>query len=462
MAYAEEPRGVVSSIVRLFMTGKASVLLLIFALALGAASILITAREEEPQIVVPLADIFVQVPGASAEEVEKLAATPLERLLWQIDGVEHVYSTSQRDLAVATVRFHVGEDREESLVKLHNIIMMNIDLVPSTVRGWVVKPVEIDDVPIVTLTLYSDRHTDHELRRIGEEVYHRLAEIEDLSRVTIVGGRPREVRVELTPERMAGLGVSPMEIDEALKGADSSVTAGALDQRNRRLRITADSFLFSADEVAGLVVGVFEGRPVYLRDVAVVTDGPQEASLYSRIGFSLRSIQGSGQESGGEARASYPAVTLALAKKKGTNAVDVAEAIVAKVRALQAGFLPDGVRTEVTRNYGRTAQAKVDELLSSLFFAVLTVVLLLALTLAGAKPWWWPWPCPSAFPSPSSLIISSATPSTGLRSSPLSFPWAWWWMTPSPTWITSSATSWRVSAAPCRLPSTPSRRCSRR
>ncbi|MGE4297813.1 MAG: efflux RND transporter permease subunit [Desulfovibrionaceae bacterium] len=375
----ELPTGFIAGVVRAFLTGKQSILLLAFALCLGAVSLMFTAREEDPQIVVPMADIFVQVPGASAEEVEKLVATPLERLLWQIDGVEYVYSMSRRDTAMATVRFYVGENREDSLIKLYNTLNKNSDLVPSIVTGWVVKPVEIDDVPIVMLTLHSpeNRYDGNQLRRIGEELFHRLAALPDISRVGIVGGRPREIRVELDPNRMAGLHVSPMEIADALAGADASVTAGSMNERNRTIRMTADSFLRSAQEAAALVVGVFDSRPVYLRDVARVIDGPEEAASYSRIGFSRFHAR----EAGLPDAEPRPAVTLCLAKKKGTNAVDVAAAVLARVDELRRDILPDGVDVEVTRNYGQTAQTKVDDLMSSLVFAVLTVVALLAFTL---------------------------------------------------------------------------------
>ncbi len=382
MAEPEAPKGVIVSIVGRFLDGKQSLLFLILAFCLGAAALLLTPKEEEPQIIVPMADIFVQVPGASAEEVEKLVAAPLERLLWQIDGVEHVYSTSRRDSAVVTVRFYVGEDREESLVKLHNTIMKNTDIVPAIVQGWVVKPVEIDDVPIVTLALYSDQYDDYALRRMGEELFHRLAEMKNISRLAVVGGRSREVRVELDPERMAGLSVSPMEIADALRGADVSVTAGALNDRNRAMRITADSFLLSAGEVGDLVIGVFDGRPVYLRDVAQVLDIPEEATSYSRIGFSARHL--AEMEALGKDTlppGSYPAVTLALAKKKGTNAVLVAQQILERVEELQQTVLPHGVRVEVTRNYGKTAETKVNELIEALVLAIITVVAVLLFTM---------------------------------------------------------------------------------
>ncbi len=378
MPPSSEPKGLIAAVVRRFLQGKEAILLLIFSLCLGGAAILLTPREEEPQIIVPMADVFVQAPGASASEVEKLVAAPLERLLWQIDGVEYVYSTAFRDHAMVTVRFFVGENREDSLVKLHNAIAMNQDIAPSIATAWVVKPVEIDDVPIVALTLYSKRYDDHELRRVAEELMPRLAEVPNVSRVSIIGGRSREIRMELNPERMTGLNVSPREIIDALRGADASMTAGALDSNNRELSVTANSFLHSAAEADDLVVGVFDGRPVYLRDVAVVVDGPEEPRAYSRFGMGARHAREMGcpPQCGG-----YPAVTIALAKKKGTNAVDVAEAVLARMDALKKTVLPADIEVEVTRDYGKTAQTKVNDLLASLFFAILTVVILLAMTL---------------------------------------------------------------------------------
>mgnify|MGYP001124049742 CR=1 FL=1 len=223
---ASVPKGIIAAIVHRFLTSQLSIILIVLALCLGVAAILVTPREEDPQIVVPLADIFVSAPGASAEEIEKLVATPLERLLWQIDGVEYVYSISSQDRAVVTVRFFVGEERENSILQIHNRLAMFQDSAPAIVRGWTVKPIEIDDVPIVNLTLFSDHYDDHALRRMGEEVLARLSAVKNISRTQIVGGRPREVRVELLPERMSGLGISLSEVNRALAGADASVTAG--------------------------------------------------------------------------------------------------------------------------------------------------------------------------------------------------------------------------------------------
>jgi len=376
-------KGVLPSIVRFFLTSQMSVILAVAALLLGAAAILITPREEEPQIVVPMADVLVQVPGASAEEVEKLVTTPLERLLWQIDGVEYVYSISRKDTTSVTVRFFVGEDREDSLIKLHNTILKNQDLAPGIVSGWVVKPVEIDDVPIVGLTLHADHgfedtYTDYDLRRMAEELFHRLAEVEDVSRVTLYSGRSREVRVEIHPDRLAGFHVSPLEVQRALKGADRSLAAGDFVRHDTVTPVVTQSFLLSAEDAASLVVGVFDSRPVYLRDVADIIDGPQEPASYSRIGFSDLYMTGLGEQPESVSR---PAVTIGISKKKGVNAVAVAEAVVEKARQLERTVLPEGVTVTVTRNYGETAQAKVNELLSSLLFAIITVVALLAFAL---------------------------------------------------------------------------------
>lgn len=383
MSDSDRVEGFIPSIVRYFLTSQMSVILALAALALGIAAIVVTPREEEPQIVVPMADVMVQVPGASADEVEKLVTTPLERLLWQIDGVEYVYSTSKKDMAAVTVRFYVGEDREDSLIKLYNTIQKNVDLAPTIVSGWVVKPVEIDDVPIVALTLhadhgYEDRYTDFDLRRMAEELFHRLAEVEDVSRVSLFSGRSREVRVEIRPDRLAGFHVSPLEVYRALKGADRSLSAGDFVAGDVETPVVSQSFLLSADDAASLVVGVSSGKPVYLRDVAEIIDGPEEPQSYSRIGFSDVYLAKIGAD---KAQPSRPAVTIGLSKKKGVNAVAVADAIVARMAELERSVLPEGVTVTVTRNYGETAQSKVNELLSSLLFAIVTVVALLAFTL---------------------------------------------------------------------------------
>jgi len=376
---AERNPSILSGIVRLFLTSQLSIMLILISLVLGAFSIYMTPKEEEPQIVVPMADIYVEAPGASPEEIEKLVATPLEKLLWEIDGVEYVYSISTREKAVVTVRFFVGQDRENSIVKLHNKIQMSLDRVPPIVKSWLIKPIEIDDVPIVNLTLYSDQYSDHELERVGEEMATRLSRLENISRSSIYGGRKREIRVELDPLRMKGFGVSIHDIKLALQGADVSTQAGVFNKNNSQITITSSSFLTSVDEVKALVISARDSKPVHLEDVAAIIDGPKEADSYTRIGFS--NYYKNAHQIDAQMPQSYPSVTLAFSKKKGTNAVKVARHILDKVEELKNTIIPDGIHIEVTRNYGKTAQAKVNELLKSLGFAIISVVILLAFTL---------------------------------------------------------------------------------
>ncbi len=364
----DKPEGLISSIVDIFLGGRLAIILLVGALVLGAAAIWTTPREEEPQIVVPMADVHVTFPGASAEEVEKLVATPLEKLLWQVEGVEYVYSMSRRNHAVVTVRFFVGEDNEDSMVKLHHRIAAHIEEAPPGVGGWVVKPKVIDDVPIVTITLHSAKHDDHHLRRLGEEVLTRLSQVPDVSRTRLVGGRRRIVQVEPDPERLRGRGLCPLQVARALTAADASLTSGSFARADRRTEVSSGPFITSVADVGELVVGVHQGRPVYLGEVAEISDGPAEATTYSRIG------KPAWQET-------RPAVTMAVAKKEGTNAVAVANQVRARMEDIAAELLPDGVDYTVTRDYGRTADAKVNELLKSLAFAMITVVVLLIFTL---------------------------------------------------------------------------------
>jgi len=365
--------GLIQRIVRAFVTGPLSLLLLIVSAAAGAIAVVATPREEEPQIVVPTADVLVSFPGASAEEVEKLVATPLEKLLWQVDGVEHVYSISRRDGAVVTVRFFVGEDRERALIRLQSRIDANRDTVPPGVTGWVVKPVEIDDVPIVTLTLWSPTAGDDVLRRVAEEMAARLDVVPDLSRTAILGGRRREVRVQIDPEAMAGYGLSPLEVARALNAADAAVSAGAFDRADKTYEVVAGPFVGDRREVENLLVGAYGGRPVYLRDLARVEDGPEEAQDRVRLSFGP-----AGAPEGILPGAPFPAVSLALSKKKGTNAVRVAEEVLAEAQRLEEEVLPAEVRLLVTRNYGVTADQKVDELLGHLTLAIITVIGLIA------------------------------------------------------------------------------------
>ncbi|MCG8639385.1 MAG: efflux RND transporter permease subunit [Desulfobacterales bacterium] len=368
----------VGRIVKPFLGSQLSVIMILAAFCLGLFSIYMTPKEEEPQIVVPMADIHVQAPGASAGEVEALVATPLEKLLWEIDGVEYVYSVSYMERAIVTVRFYVGEERENSLIKLHNKLQMNLDRVPRIVTGWLIKPVEIDDVPILTLALYSDRYSDYELGRVGEEMVARLSGLENISRSEIYGGRKREIRVELDPSRMKGFKVSIQDIQTALENADVSARIGSIHKKNTRITITSSSFLKTVDQIKGLVISGRQAKPVYLADVASVIDGPAEADTYTRINFSNQYIR---EHSSAWEQTAFPCVTLAFSKKKGTNAVTVAKDILNEVKKLEQTVIPDGIQIIETRNYGKTAGEKVNELLGALGFAVSCVVLLIALSM---------------------------------------------------------------------------------
>lgn len=374
-----ENQGLLSRLVEVFLRGNLSILLIVISLIAGAVALLVTPREEEPQIVVPLADVLIQMPGASAEEVEKQVATSLERLLHQIDGVEYVYSMSRPGMAVVTVRFYVGEDREDSLIKLYNKIAMNTDTVPPGVTGWVVKPIEIDDVPIVNITLWSERYSDHELRRVAAQVELQLQSVRNTSRTEIVGGRRRQITVQIDPERLASNNVTALQVSQVLLGANVNMRAGSFVRDNREVLVESGSFLQSAEEIGRLVVGVNANRPVYVRDVATLQDGPEEPSHYTRISFGPAAEPPHGDASRRDR--DFPAVTIAVAKQKGTNAVDVARGLERKLEELQHEVIPSDVHVSITRNYGETANEKVNELVGELVSAIILVVVLIALTL---------------------------------------------------------------------------------
>ncbi len=383
-------------IVRIFLQSNLSLILILLAALLGLAALLITPREEDPQIVVPLADVYVNFPGHSAAETEQLVATPLEKLLYEIDGVEYVYSMSREGQAIITVRYYVGEDRERSLVKLFKRIDENVDIAPPGVTGWVVKPVEIDDVPIVTLTLTSATADEFALRRVAEEVVSRLAEVKDTSRAYVIGGRPRMVHVYLDPDRMQGYGVAPLDVQRALQATDVTLTSGSFASNDEVVRVDAGVALVRADELKDLVVAVSAERPVYLKDVATIVDGPDEATSYVRHGwgpargfdweegFAGTVVGPESTMTGGTPvppGVSQPAVTIALAKKKGTNAVWVAQSILAATEKLKHDVIPDDVAVVVTRNAGWTANEKVNDLVEALAVAVFIVIALLTLGL---------------------------------------------------------------------------------
>jgi multidrug efflux pump subunit AcrB len=282
--------------------------------------------------------------------------------------------------AIITVRFYVGEDREDSLVKIYNKLDSNLDIVPPTVEGWVVKPLEIDDVPIIILTLYSDRDTgldDYELRRIAEELEIELQSVPQTNRVSVVGGRPRVMHVQLDAEALAGRQISVLEVASALEVSNTRARAGHFDRVDRMIPVDVGEFVDGVEGLRELVVGVIDGLPVRLREVARIVDAPAEATSYSWLGFG----PAEGADDRGAPGALHPAVHIAIAKQKGANAVTVAHAVEERIRAVEATHLPAGVSLRVTRNYGETANEKVDELVEGLLVAIIIVVGLIAFAL---------------------------------------------------------------------------------
>ena len=366
-----------SDLIDSFLGSNLPILLIILSLVAGGIALTITPREEEPQIVVPVADVMVMYPGGSAREVERLVSSRLERLLYQIDGVEYVYSMSRPGMAVVTVRFYVGQDREESLIKLYNKVFQNIDKTTPGISGWVIKPIEIDDVPIVNATLYSKQHSTYELHRVAEEVVNALEHIKNTSRITIHGGEKRVIYVYLDTERLSAYNLSSMEIMGALAMSNAQLESGSFDQANETIKVEAGPFLADVDEVRNLMVRMVEDRPVYLRDVADIIDGPREKNTYTRFGFGPASPDAMEKSSAG-----YPAVTIAVSKQKGTNSVIVAKEVEQSLKRLQKTLIPDDMHVSITRDYGKTANDKVNDLVGNLWMALITVVGLIALIMS--------------------------------------------------------------------------------
>ena len=381
---SETHLGWTARIVKLFITSRLSPLILIGSLLMGMAALLLTPREEEPQIVVPVMDVIVDAPGASVDEVEKLVATPLEHKLWEIPGVEYVYSMSMPGKAIATVRYYVGEDREDSLLKTWSKLMSNREIIPSFVTSWRVKPVEIDDVPIVLLTLSSPdpAYGTYELRRIAEELVDKIGQVDDTGKIWISGGERRTLSIYPDPARLAAHQITLLELMHALGQANFNLQAGEFDHLNRRIRLEAGPFWHSLEEAKNTVIGRYQGRPVYLSEVARLQDGAAEVETYTWIGFGPQAehskrILGPEGQPGNE----QPAVTIAVPKRRGSNAVTVARDVIAKMESLQGRVIPSGVTVTVTRDYGETANDKVNELVEHLFVAIATVIVLLALAL---------------------------------------------------------------------------------
>jgi multidrug efflux pump subunit AcrB len=374
MAEIKTPVRIAGGVAAQFINSKLTPLFILFSLLLGAFAILRTPREEEPQIVVPMLDVFVEMPGATPAEVEQRASIPMERLLREVPGVEYVYSISRPSVSMLVVRFYVGTKEEDAVVKTYNKLYSNFDRIPAGVSQPIIKVRSIDDVPIMALTLWGKNYDSHQLRQIAGELDNQLKQIDDVSETKIIGGLPRQVRVTLDTAQLAAYGMTPGMVVGQLQQANARNNSGSFSRDNQEFAVEAGRFLGTAADLQQIVVGVHAGRPVYLRDVASsIQDGPSESQDYV--------LYANGAAAKDSARGDYPAVTLTLAKRKGTNATDITMAAEKKIGSLRGYLLPEDLNVSITRNYGETAKDKSDELLKHLAIATLSVTLLIALAL---------------------------------------------------------------------------------
>ncbi len=364
-------RGPAGKIAHAFINSRLTPLIVLGALLLGLFSILQTPREEEPQIVVPMLDVFVGMPGASAKEVEQRVTIPMEQLLRDVSGVEYLYSTSQPGGALVIVRFYVGTKEEDAILRTYNKLYSNFDRIPQGVSQPLIKVRSIDDVPVLAVTFWGNNYDGYALRRIAAEVQQNVKQVDNVSETTLLGGQRRQVRVALNSQRLAAYHVSPLVISRSLLSANQRSTTASFSEANYEIAVESGAFLQNVDDVRKIVVTVQGGRPVYLSDVAEITDGPEEPGSYVYYGAGGANADA----------AAHPAVTLAVAKRKGTNATNVSRDVLARIDSLRGYLLPSDVQVTVTRNYGQTAKHKSDELLKHLFLATLSVTLLVALAL---------------------------------------------------------------------------------
>ncbi|MDR3709267.1 MAG: efflux RND transporter permease subunit [Capsulimonadaceae bacterium] len=368
--------GVAGRLAAMFIQSKLTPLLIIMAILLGVFAVVQTPREEEPQIIVPMMDVIVQMPGASPEEVERRVTIPMEKLIWEIPGVEYVYSTSSPGQSMVIVRYYVGQDQTSSMVKLREKMQSHFDIIPPGASQPIIKARSIDDVPILAVTLHSKRYDDYALRLMALRVEDEIKQVDNVSETTIIGGRKREIRAVLDRDKMTGYGLTPAGIESSLDSQNDRRTAGSFATPSGEATIRAGQFLKRTDQVADAVVGAQNGRPVLLSDVASVQDGPDDPAQYVYFGSGRASVA-----NGHPLPAIEPAVTISVAKRPGKNAVDIANRVLAKVNSLKGTILPSDVTVTVTRNYGETATEKSNDLLFHMLLAVVSVSLLIAFTL---------------------------------------------------------------------------------
>ena len=368
--------GLAGRLAHTFLNSKLTPLFIAASLALGVFAVAIIPREEDPQILVPMLDIATAMPGASPAEVEERVTLPIEKLVHQISGVEYVYSTSMPGQSLVIVRFLVGTPQEDALIKVYSKLYSNFDQIPPGVSQPIIKARSIDDVPILSVTLWGEHYDGYQLRAIADEIQHNVEAIPNVSESTVIGGLPRTMRVMLSASRLDAYGLSPLAIVGHLQAANAALQAGSFSEDNREVRVDAGNLFTSRADLESVVVGVQQGRPIYLRDVAEqIVDGPSEPSNYVLFGTTRASA------AAGSAPQQYPGVTITVAKRKGTNATDIANAVLKRIDEMKGVAIPNDVHVTTTRNYGDTAKAKSDELLEHLLLATLSVTFLIALFL---------------------------------------------------------------------------------
>lgn len=367
--------GIAGRIANFFIKSKLTVLLMIVFMVIGVYSSFLIPREEEPQIDVAMADIFVGYPGASPTEVESRVVKPLEKLVSNIPGVEYVYSTSSKEGGMVIVQFYVGEDIERSFVKLYNEMSKHMDQMPPGVTMPLIKPRAIDDVPMLGLTLWSETYDDYQLKRIADELIQEIGKVEKVSATHVIGGRNRQVRVVLDKDKLAASGLDFLGVAEMIKANNHQMGSGSFDKNDTEFLVTTGNFLETSIDVENLIVGTQQNQPVYLRQVADIVNGPELPSSYVSHGF------GQGSESASKFTSEYPAVTIAIAKRQGADAMKIANVVLSKVDDLRSNLIPDEVHVEVTRNYGETASQKVSELLLHLIGAIIAVTFVVMLAM---------------------------------------------------------------------------------
>lgn len=362
-------------IAEFFINSKLTILLMIALMIIGVYSSTLIPREEEPQIIVPMADVMVGYPGASPAEVENRVVKPLEKIISNIKGVEHVHSMAMNGKAMIIVQFYVGQDTERSYVKLYDELMKNKNIFPKGVYEPMVKTRSIDDVPMLGLTLWSEKYNDYQIRQISEEVTSEIKKIKDVSLTNIIGGRARQLKVILDKDKLAESNVDALGVMQMIQANNGSSQSGSFNSNNQEFLITTGQFLASQEDVENLVVGTSQNMPVYLKQIAKVEDGASEPSNYVSFGYANNA------ENGNKFKDEYPASTIAVSKVKGADAMKISEQILQKVEQLKKSIIPNDVHVEVTRNYGETASHKVSELLLHLGVAILAVTVLVMLAM---------------------------------------------------------------------------------